>query len=540
MSRKRFSCLCTADVDGGFELKGELQGGHSSLRFWPEESVQFHNLEMKGDLGDAGQRSRSSLRRWPENTEQFHEPETKGEMIGSRRRVTGKRGQSSLRRWREKTEPFRVPQMKGAFFGRRRRGGCFAEARSGSDLDVSHSFDLSSVRVESPLSRVQRVTAALYGHHNACDTHNSQKSYSVHGACGVLNSENSVGDTEDGRRLFCVPGGAKSLSTSARSGVRRSAVCEFAHTQQTPLKMHVETWAGLLRNQGPKIFRELEIVPGCAVQVACPSCPDYSPQPPGTGRAIRNMLGWSKLEKTAGSGVWLFRGALQGKNLFSSLDVAGDWARKGSYHTAWAVPCDSSCTCSYAYGHGPAIGPHTGERCWPLLACVWRAIAPLMKPWCAEGEVPTTANLNLYRGWNSCVSWHCDDEPPFGKCGDAKLIVSVSLGSSAVFRRRRESCPADEGHSCQLGHGDILVMDGQCQDEFLHRTDPGREQERINITFRWVKQHVSSCPLPKAGVACCLPTCAQGSSIPVTGNAVFGFFVFFFGFFLASCANGEY
>ena len=64
----------------------------------------------------------------------------------------------------------------------------------------------------------------------------------------------------------------------------------------------------------------------------------------------------------------------------------------------------------------------------------------------------------------------------------------------------------------------ILVMDGQCQDEFLHRTDPGREQDRINITFRWVKQHVSSCPLLKAGVACCLPTCAQGSSVPVMEN----------------------
>ena len=55
---------------------------------------------------------------------------------------------------------------------------------------------------------------------------------------------------------------------------------------------------------------------------------------------------------------------------FSSLAVAGDWERKGSYHTACAVPCDSSCTCSYAYGQGPAIGPHTGERCWPLLAGV--------------------------------------------------------------------------------------------------------------------------------------------------------------------------
>ena len=67
------SCALTAGVDGGFDLKGELQGGHSSLRFWPEESVQFQNYEMKGELGISGQRSRSSLPRWQENTEQFHE-----------------------------------------------------------------------------------------------------------------------------------------------------------------------------------------------------------------------------------------------------------------------------------------------------------------------------------------------------------------------------------------------------------------------------------------------------------------------------------
>ena len=76
---------------------------------------------------------------------------------------------------------------------------------------------------------------------------------------------------------------------------------------------------------------------------------------------------------------------------------------------------------------------------------------------------------------------------------------------------------------------------------FLHRTNPGREQDRINITFRWVKQHVSSCPLFKAGVACCLPTCAQGSSVPVMENAIYGVFFFcFFGFSLVSCAYGEF
>ena len=295
------------------------------------------------------------------------------------------------------------------------------------------------------------------------------------------------------------------------------------------MKLHEETRAGLLQNRGLRIFQEKEIVPGCAVRVVSPSGPDYYPESPGPGIVIRNRMGWSLLVQTKRSGLWVFRGAFQGGNLFSLLDAAGGWERKGSYRTAWAVPSNSSCSCSYAYGHGPAIGPRAGERCWPLLAGVWRAIAPLMKPWCAEGEVPTAANLNLYRGWTSCVGWLRDDEPQFGECGKAKLIVSVSLGSSALFRWLRQSCSDDEGHLCCLGHGDILVMDGQYQDEFFHRTSPGRDQERINITFRWVKQHVSSCPLFKAGVACCLPTCAQGSSVPVVGNVssgVFGFFWF--------------
>ena len=140
--------------------------------------------------------------------------------------------------------------------------------------EAGSSLDLASIRVESPSPRVARVTSAL---HNLCLAHSrsipalDSHARMPHARCVV----NSVGDTEVGRRLSCVPRGTKSLSTSTRSGVRRSAVYESAHTQQTRLKMHVETWAGLLRNQGPKIFREVEIVLVCAVVVACPSCPDY-------------------------------------------------------------------------------------------------------------------------------------------------------------------------------------------------------------------------------------------------------------------------
>ena len=123
-----------------------------------------------------------------------------------------------------------------------------------------------------------------------------------------------MGDTEDGGRLSCVLVETKSLSTSTRCGFRRPAVDELAHPQQAPLKLHEEAWAGLLQDQGLRISREVEIVPGCAVLVARPSCPEHSPELPGPGRVIRNLMGWTLEEKTAGSDVWLFRGPLEGED----------------------------------------------------------------------------------------------------------------------------------------------------------------------------------------------------------------------------------
>ena len=91
-------------------------------------------------------------------------------------------------------------------------------------------------------------------------------------------------------------------------------------------------------------------------------------------------MGWSLEEETDRSGVWLFRGALQGENLLSSLAVAGDCERNGSYHTAWAVPCDSSCTCSYAYGQGPAYR-----------AIFWKAVLATARRFVEDYRTPDEA-----------------------------------------------------------------------------------------------------------------------------------------------------
>ena len=67
--------------------------------------------------------------------------------------------------------------------------------------------------------------------------------------------------------------------------------------------------------------------------------------------------------------------------------------------------------------------------------------------------------------------------------------------------------------SITLDHGDVLVMDGSAQSEYLHCTMLGLQGPRVNLTYRWVAQDTASCPL--AGVVgWVLPTCAQGLVVP--------------------------
>ena len=100
--------------------------------------------------------------------------------------------------------------------------------------------------------------------------------------------------------------------------------------------------------------------------------------------------------------------------------------------------------------------------------------------------------------------------------GDSKLIVSMSLGFSALFRWKPGPSLDSEAGSC-WHHGDLLVMDGCCQDEYLHCTDPMLEGERVVLTFRWIRNHLFQCPLG-GGVGCCLPTCALGSSVSASAR----------------------
>ena len=280
----------------------------------------------------------------------------------------------------------------------------------------------------------------------------------------------------------------------------------------------------------------MELGQGCEIEVKIPTDPERDLRLPGPGTWLRERWGWKPLLHTLTSGIWVLPGAFVsrggGGGVEELLDSEALWERRGSYRTAWAVPSLSGCQCSYSYGQGPAIGPHTGRGCFRILSSVWRALAPLMSPWCADGDVPAAANLSLYGGSKSHVAWHCDDESLFGGNGDPKLIVSLSLGSSVTFKWKAKSCSDSEASSCRLHHGDLLVMDGRCQDEYLHCTSPGLADRRVNVTYRWIRYHTLKCHLA-AGVLGSLPTCAQGSPVlgpvwgicPVPVGVLLGFLV---------------
>ena len=160
----------------------------------------------------------------------------------------------------------------------------------------------------SPSQRVHLVDSVvqLSSSHDTHNMHGDVNSCGVvHGGGMHVHSSGMHGNSRGalGYKNSChvhaaeVRRGTKAPSMSTRNVVRCPAVEKLASPQQAPGSLHEEVWASILHNQGSKIFREVEIIPGCAATVACPSCPDYSPGPPGPGRIIRNMIGWSLLEK---------------------------------------------------------------------------------------------------------------------------------------------------------------------------------------------------------------------------------------------------
>ena len=190
--------------------------------------------------------------------------------------------------------------------------------------------------------------------------------------------------------------------------------------------------------------------------------------PPGRHQHAPQSLGWARVCGTERSGIWVLKGDARTFNLPRNLDDVGIvWEHRSGYETAWATP-GHVCSCSYGYGRGPVL-PQANPSVFTEAVNLWSRVASLLTHWCAKGEVPTGVNLNRYAGDGSCIPWHCDNERLFGSPFEPKVIVSMSLGHSALFKLRRRA-PENTPSEIRLDHGDLLVMDGLTQFEYVHST----------------------------------------------------------------------
>ena len=355
------------------------------------------------------------------------------------------------------------------------RAFCFAGACAGAAARVC------------PVSSSSAISAVVHAH--ATTLHNAQNSWSdtgrVQGPTGRRCTKGGVsGPAEDLRPVSEVEAG---VNFRPAGGVRRQVAGSLPRRQPGTGTRQVR--GGVDK---PSLHPEVS-----GIQFVSP----------GRGLDIRQSMGWTKVCSTTRSGIWVLKGNARARMLPENLDhLRVRWISRGTCETAWVTP-GHDCLCSYQYGHGAGVRPQTNDAIWRGVIGLWGRVAPLLSPWCGRRELPTGVNLNRYSGPSSCIRWHSDNEPLFGPQNSPKLIVSMSLGNSVEFKVRRErgSVPS----LITLDHGDLLVMDGLTQSEYVHCTASGLQGPRVNLTFRWVSQHIASCPL--AGVVgCVLPSCVQG------------------------------
>lgn len=159
-----------------------------------------------------------------------------------------------------------------------------------------------------------------------------------------------------------------------------------------------------------------------------------------------------------------------------------DWVIPRS--TAWMT--SDGCTCSYAYG-GLKIAA-TPMEAWFI------DITEHVSRTCGLKSRPDSCNANYYDDGNQTVGWHADDEPLFCATTHDSLIVSLSLGARRQFQLHPKDNPKAVT-SILLEHGDLCTMEGLCQKHYRHRVprEVAVKGPRINLTWRWILRHESSC-----------------------------------------------
>lgn len=100
--------------------------------------------------------------------------------------------------------------------------------------------------------------------------------------------------------------------------------------------------------------------------------------------------------------------------------------------------------------------------------------------------------LVLYRDGRDSVGFHRDDEMRYL---DRTIVAGLCLGATRPFALR--SVSGQRVHEVALGGGDLYVMGGRCQADWLHAV-PKVEQcgPRISAMWRWTSREGPPCSSP--------------------------------------------
>ncbi|MAN80452.1 MAG: alpha-ketoglutarate-dependent dioxygenase AlkB [Rhodospirillaceae bacterium] len=187
-------------------------------------------------------------------------------------------------------------------------------------------------------------------------------------------------------------------------------------------------------------------------------------------------LGYPPVRLTAAEAV-LYPAALEDADaLFDRVMAEVDWKQETLALFGRRIPQPRLSAwygdAAYAYS-----GLHLDPRPWPpVLADLRRRCAEI------AGAAFNSVLANLYRDGADSMDWHADDE---ASLGPAPVIASISLGAPRRFQMRRKD-KRGEAVCTELGNGDVLVMSGRCQADWLHRVPKTKKPvgPRINLTFR--------------------------------------------------------
>ena len=109
-----------------------------------------------------------------------------------------------------------------------------------------------------------------------------------------------------------------------------------------------------------------------------------------------------------------------------------------------------------------------------------------------EEELKTSFNFILfskYRNENDSISFHSDDEKFLGS---QPKIASISIGHNRDFLLREKK--SRKIQTFNLSHGDLFVMQKDCQKEFEHSIQKQKDRcyTRYSLTFRKVLNEAGS------------------------------------------------